>query len=115
MHIAVELVEQKNPTLFRQMMSQIGKYGLFNDVIRDYKDISDYRTADGKPDIFKLKKETIAKILAQTIIDQNEGSKENPAFQVQAKIWWEKIIDWLKELFGKAGMNPFEKTATAIL
>lgn len=115
MHIAVELVEQKNPTLFRQMMNQIGKYGLFNDVIRDYKDIPEYRTTDGKPDIFKLKKETIAKILAQTVIDQNEGSKENPAFQVQAKTWWEKIIDWLKELFGKAGFNPFQETAEAIL
>lgn len=115
MHIAVELVEQKNPKLFRDMMAQIGKYGLFNDVIRDYKDISEYRTSDGKPDIFKIKKETIGKILAQTIIDQNEGSKENPAFQVQAKTWWEKIVDWLKELFGKAGMNPFQETAEAIL
>lgn len=115
MHIAVELVEQKNPKLFREMMAQIGKYNLFSDVIRDYKDIKDYQTSDGKPDVFKLKKETIAKILAQTLIDQNEGSKENPAFQVQAKTWWEKIIDWLKELFGKAGMNPFEETAKSIL
>lgn len=115
MHIAVELVQRKNPQLFKQMMDRIGSYNLLSDVIRDYKDIKEYQTSDGKPDIPKLKKEAIAKVLAQTVIDKNQGTRENPAFLVQAKNWWEKILDFLKGLFGKAGFNPFEALSKQIL
>lgn len=115
MHIAVELIEQKDPKLFKQMMGQIGNYNLLTDVIRDYKGIKEYQLPDGKPDIAKLKKETIGKVLAQTIIDKNQGTNENPAFLAQAKHWWDRILDVLKWLFNKAGFNPFETAAEQVL
>lgn len=115
MHIATEIIQQKDPKLFKQMMGQVGNYNLFTQVIRDYKDIKEYQTPDGKPDIIKLKKETIAKVLAQTIIDKNEGANENAAFLAQTKNWWDKILDFLKLLFNRAGFNPFETTAEKVL
>lgn len=115
MHIAVELIQQKNPALFKEMMGKIGNYNLFKQVVQDYKDIKDYQTEDGKPDIAKLKKETIAKVLAQSIIDKNEGTTENQAFLAQTNNWWDKIIEFLKGLFGKAGFNPFQQTVEKIL
>lgn len=115
MHIAVALIEEKDPKLFKQMMGQVGNYNLFTQVVRDYKGFKEYQTSDGKPDIPKLKRETIGKILAQTIIDKNEGAIDNPAFLAQAKNWWDKIVDFLKALFNKAGFNPFEETAGKIL
>src|SRR5581483_1853797 len=115
MHIAVELIQQKNPALFKEMMARIGDYNLFKQVIQDYKDIKDYQTEEGKPDIVKLKKETIAKVLAQTIIEKNEGTTENPGFLAQVTHWWSKILEFLKGLFGKAGFNPFQETAANIL
>lgn len=114
MHIAVDLIQQKDPALFKEMMNKIGSYRVFNDVVDQYRGNKLYQK-DGKPDIPKLKKETIGKVLAQTIIDKNEGTQEKPEMFAQTKNWWQKIIDFLKKLFLSSKMNPFEKAGEDIL
>lgn len=105
MHMAVALIENKNPLLFKEMMNQIGNYQLFTQTVQDYKDLKEYQI-DGKPNIPKLKKEAIGKVLAETIINQNEGINEKPELDDRARSWWQKIIDFLKGLFIKAKMDP---------
>lgn len=114
MHMAVEIIEQMDPPLYRRMFNAVGSYQLTNEVFQDYGSIPFYQM-DGKPDVVKLKKEAIGKILAQTIINKAENINEKPELLVQVKAWWQQIIDFLKGLFLKAQMNPFEEVASQIL
>jgi hypothetical protein len=111
-HFAVELVEQTNPQLFNQLINKVGNYQLYRAVFNTYKDV--YKTPDGKPDIRKIKKEGVGKVLSEYIIRNNEGSTEKSELLAQSRTWWEAILDYLKRLFGSAGFNPFEVAAEAI-
>src|ERR1044072_2813049 len=115
MHLAVELIEQNNPKLFNDMMNRIGRYKLFEQVIAEYQTNPLYQDRDGRPDVRKIKKEAIGKVLAQTVIEKNQGATEKPELLDQTRNWWQKIIDFLKGLFLKAQFNPFEQAATQIL
>src|SRR5690606_35277303 len=76
MHIAVEIIEQKNPKLFNRLLSEINNFEIYKKVIEEYGNNPYYQTSDGKPDIRKLKKEAIAKQLVATIINKVEGNTE---------------------------------------
>lgn len=112
MHFAVEIIEQNNPKLFMQMLKDIGSYALYKDVLRDYSGDKSYQTKEGKPDIRKLKKEAIAKVLAETVINKNEGITEHPELLVKVQTWWQKIVEFLKGMFSKSG---FDKAAMDIV
>lgn len=106
MHFAVELIEITNPKLFYQMFSQIHKYKIYSFVYDEYSKLYE---KDGVPDIIKIKKEAIAKLLAEEFIKNSEGITENPELAVKAKSWWELILDTIKSLLKKAAFNPFEE------
>ncbi len=112
MHFAVEILEQKNSSLFNKLMKEINSYQIYKDVLAEYGTDPLYTTADGKPDIRKLKKEAIAKVLVETIINQNENTNESPEKIKQAQTWWDQIINYLKELFLTSG---FDAAAMKIL
>lgn len=113
MHFAVELIQQKNPTLYNQMFNKIGQYKLYSKVLQDYQNV--YKNEQGLPDIPKIKKEAMAKILAETVVNKNQGSIESTERLLQTKTWWDKFIDWFKGLLSKAKFNPFEEVASNIL
>lgn len=112
MHFAVELIQQKNSVMYNQMLNKIGQYNMYQQVLNDYKDV--YKNAEGLPDIPKIKKEAIAKVLAETIINKNQGNQESAERLLQTKTWWDRFIDFFKSLLGKAGINPFETVANDI-
>ena len=111
-HVAVEILQQKNPKLFEQMFNQIGGYQIFQTTMSEYRDI--YRTSDGKPDVRKIKKEAMGKLLAEMIIGMNEGVTEKPELMAKAQTWWSQIVEFLKGLFNKAP-NPFRQAAADLL
>lgn len=113
MHFAVELIQQKNPTLYKSMFNKIGQYNLYSQVLQDYQDV--YKNEEGLPDIPKIKKEAIARALAETIVSKNQGSQESAERLLQSKGWWDKFVDWFKGLFSKAGFDPFDETAKRII
>lgn len=115
MHMAVELIEQKDPKLFKEMMDRIGNYNLTNQVMREYQNNPFYQTKEGKPDVRKIKKEAIGKVLAQTVIDKNANAVENPTLLDQVRDWWNRIVESLKRFFLKAEFDPFEEAATQVL
>ncbi len=112
MHFTVEILEQKDPKLFNQLLKEINDYALLKDVMAEYSTNPLYQTADGKPDIRKLKKEAIAKVLAETVINQNEGSTEKPELLAKVESWWSEILNFLKGLFVTSG---FDSAAMKVL
>lgn len=109
MHVAVEMIEQQNPKLFQSMLNSIGSYGIYGDVFTAYH-ANPYYMAAGKPDIRKIKKEAMARILVETIINKTEGTAEKPENLVKVENWWRQFLEWIKGLFNKHG-NPFEEAA----
>lgn len=85
-HIGVELLSQKRSDLFQEMMSQITNYPIYKQVLSEYKNEEAYQI-NGKPDINKIKKEAIGKLLVQETIDR------------KAQNWWIKVKNWLKQFF----------------
>jgi hypothetical protein len=114
MHFAVEIISQKHPALFSQLLKEVNKYHLYNEILSTYGQHLLYQL-DGKPDIIKLKKEAIARLLVETIILRNEGATEKPELLAKVSSWWQKIIEFLKNLFNRAGFNPFEKAASLVI
>ena len=112
MHFAVEIIEQRDPALFNQMLKEINSYVILNQVIAEYGNNPNYQTPEGKPDIRKLKKEAIAKVLSETVIMQNEGLTERPELLAKVESWWQKIINSLKSLFLSSG---FDQAAMKVL
>lgn len=105
MHFAVEIIKQTNPKLYNQLLKEINNYALYKQVLADYSTDPNYLTKEGKPDIQKLKEEAIGKVLAETVIKQNEGSTEKPELLAKTQSWWSSIVDWLKGLFMKSGFD----------
>jgi len=103
MHFAVAIIKQTNPKLYQQLLKEINNYNIYKQVLANYSQI--YITKDGKPDIQKLKEEAIGKLLAETIIKQTEGFVENPENLAKVQSWWKNIIDWMKGLFIKSGVD----------
>lgn len=113
MHFAVEIIAQQHPALFSQLLKDINGYRIYADILSTYGSHPLYQE-DGKPDIIKLKKEAIARVLVETIIQQNEGVTDKPELLARTRSWWQKIIQFLKNLFNRAGFNPFEEAATMV-
>lgn len=105
MHFAVAIIKQTNPALYKKLMSEINKYAILNEVFATYGQNPIYQTKDGKPDVIMLKEEAIAKVLVETIIKNNEGSLEKPENIAKVQDWWDKIVDFFKNLFTKSGFD----------
>jgi len=105
MHFAVEIIEQRDPKLFNQLLKEVNSYRLYDQVVKNYGKLADYQGADGKPDIRKLKKEAIAKILTETVINKNEGLTEKPELLAKAEGWWQTLLTALKNIFQKSGFD----------
>jgi len=105
MHFAVEIIEQKDPKLFNTLLRDINTYKTFKQVLVDYGKDSNYQTPQGSPDIRKLKKEAIGKVLAEVVVNKSEDLDESPELIAKTQSWWKDIIDFLKGLFLKSGFD----------
>lgn len=113
MHFAVEILEQTNPKLLEKMLKDISKYSIYDSVLKQYSRNPEYMTKEGKPDIRKLKKEAVAKQLANMVVERVE--EDSLRDNMEAASWWQQVVNWFKELFTKAGFNPFEEAVTQVL
>lgn len=107
MHIAVDLIEQSNPELYKRMLSAIGSYNIYREVVRLYSTNPLYQK-DGKPDVLKLKKEAIGKLLVEHLIKKEEGMVESPENMARTQTFWQQILTWLKNLFTRE-ISPFDE------
>jgi hypothetical protein len=104
MHFAVAIIKQTNPALYKKLMSEINNYAVLNEVFATYGQNPMYQI-DGRPNVIMLKEEAIAKVLAETIINNNEGSLERPENIAKVQNWWDQMVQWFKQLFTTSGFD----------
>jgi hypothetical protein len=118
-HIATAMIEQVDPKIITEMISKIDRFKIYKQVLAAYSSDPNYQLPNGKPDIRKIKKEAVDKLIAEVIIRQSEGSTEFPelleeeARTMVAKMW-QKILDWFRGQYKKANIDIFEQTAERI-
>lgn len=112
MHILVALIEESRPELFNEMMREIVNYKMYGEVLADPAYTSAY-SVFGQLDYDKIKKEAIAKLLAEYLINNLENTDESAARIEKVDNLWQKILQWIKELFSQY-TNPFKKALDEI-
>lgn len=105
MHFAVEIIKQTNPRLYQKLLNEINSYQILRDTFAEYSTNPLYQTADGKPNVLKIKDEAIAKVLSETIIYQNENNTDSIEKLAKVQSWWAQILEWLKGLFSRSGFD----------
>jgi len=122
-HIATAILEQTNPKLITDLISKIEKFKIYGITLEAYKNDKNYQLANGKPDIRKIKKEAVDKLISELIINQSEGSTEFPelmqeATREQVKSWWDTILDYIRSVYRKSDVDlleSFNKVAKQVI
>lgn len=117
-HLATAILEQTNPKMVTEMISKIDRFKIYKQVYEQYKDV--YKLPNGKPDIRKIKKEAVDKLITELIINQSEGSTEYPELREEInrstiRGWWNSILDWIKGIYRKSNVSIFEEAAAQII
>jgi hypothetical protein len=119
-HIATAILELKNPKMITEMISKIDRFEIYKQTLKDYKDDPAYQLPNGKPDIRKIKKEAVDKLIAELIINESEGSTEFPELLAESnrsliRTWWNTIVDFFRGQYKKSNISIFGETAKLIL
>ena len=119
-HVATAMINEVEPSLITNMISKIGRFKIYQKVLDTYKGDPDYQLPNGKPDIRKLKKEAVDKLIAELIIKRSEGSTEFPELLEEENRsmitkWWDWIVDRFKGYYSKASIDIFEKVSDKII
>ncbi len=111
-HIATAIIEQKNPKLVTEMISKIGRFKIYKDTLDAYKDLPAYQLENGKPNIRKIKKEAVDKMITSIIL--GDTSLEE-ADQSIFRRMWDMITDWFRGQYKKANIDIFSTTAETVI
>jgi len=127
-HMTVAMLKQSNPKLAREMFDKITKMEIYKKVLQDpaYLRNPNYRLKDGKIDIEAIKEEAIGKLVSEHLANETgRASKlqdfervlgyETPEKVSQFQRWFDKALNWFKQLFNKYDDNPFKETAKQML
>jgi hypothetical protein len=118
-HVASAIVNQTNPKLITEMISKIDRFKIYQKVLKEYSKDPNYQLPNGKPDIRKIKREAVDKLISELIIKQSEGSTEFPELMEEVnrsmiRKFWEAILDVFRMQYRKANINIFETTSELI-
>jgi hypothetical protein len=118
-HIATAIIEQVNPQLVTNLISKISQYKIYNIVLNKYKNNKAYQLPNGKPNIRKIKKEAVDKLIAEMIINMSEGTTEFPELLEKesrnlVQQMWDVILSSIRSLYGRSDIDLFEQTAQQI-
>ena len=119
-HIATAILEQTNPALVTEMISKIDRFKIYQQTLKEYKDRKEYQLPDGKPNIRKIKKEAVDKLITELIVNGSEGSEQFPELSNEAnrsfvRTLWQKVLDFIKGMYRAANIDVFSEAATAIM
>jgi hypothetical protein len=106
-HFMVKILKSQNSPLYHSMMSDIGSYELFQDVVDQYASV--YNN-----DMDRLKEEAVGKVIAQIIV-AGEVTSEFPKKVQRAERWFDKVLNFMKKLFKKPSEDPYMKAALGIV
>lgn len=111
MHFAVAIIKQKDPALYRRLLSEINGYRALKETFATYGNDPNYQI-DGKPNVIKLKEEAIAKVLFNVISNNVNEFSESPEKANDVRGWFARIIEAIRSLFISSG---FDRAAMKIL
>ena len=119
-HIATAIIEQKNPSLVTEMISKIDRFKIYTQTLERYKNNKAYQLPNGKPDIRKIKKEAVDRLISELIINQGEDASQFPELLQEenrsiVRRWWNAITDFFRGMYKSANINIFEETAKQII
>jgi len=119
-HIATSIIEQKNPTLVTEMIAKIDRFKIYKQTLEQYKDNKYYQLPNGKPDIRKIKKEAVDRLIAELIVNGGNDSLQFPELQQEENVslitrWWNAITDFFRGMYKSANIDIFQETATQIM
>lgn len=116
-HFFVEMLGENHP-LYQSMFNEVEQYEVYQQVVEEYGDLPSY-----KDNPTKLKKEAMAKIIAQKLI----GERVEPIDKHENRLqrWYNKVINFLKDKVGGllglkelgqsiVSTNPFSEAADRI-
>jgi len=113
-HIATAIIEQKNPKLITELISKVGGFKIYKDTLAEYRDLKEYQLPNGKPDIRKIKKEAVDKLIAEIIVDGDvESYTEDTRSLVRRML--DAISDWFRGQYKKANIDIFSETAESVI
>jgi hypothetical protein len=118
-HIARAIAEQVNPKLITSLISKIDRFKIYKQTLEAYKGRKDYQLSDGKPNIRKIKMEAADKLIAELIINRNEGTTEYPELLEEEnrsflQRMWDAILDVIRGIYTKSNINLFETVAEMV-
>ena len=113
-HIATAIIEQRDPKLITELISKIDRFKIYKDTLAEYRDLKAYQLPNGKPDIRKIKKEAVDKLIAEIIA---EGNVEAYTQEEQSLVrrMWNAILDWFRGEYQTANIDIFSKTAERVI
>lgn len=112
-HFFVEMLGEGHP-LYKEMFDKIEGYDVYKTTLAQYKNIPAYRLANGDINYDKIKKEAMGKLIAKHIIEMDPGA-ETDANLEKAYTWWQKLWEFVTNIFNRSTDNPFEEAAIRIL
>jgi len=119
-HVATAIMEQTSPNVITEMISKIDRFNIYKKTLEAYKDNKNYQLPNGKPDIRKIKKEAVDKLLTEMFIHNNEGDTEFPELKEEAnrsilRTWWNKILDFIRGQYKKTNIDIFNEAESKII
>jgi len=119
-HVATAIIEQKNPTIVTEMIAKIDRFKIYKQTLEQYKDNKYYQLPNGKPDIRKIKKEAVDRLIAELIVNGGNDSLQFPELQQEENVslitrWWNAITDFFRGSYKSANIDIFQETATQIM
>lgn len=117
-HVATAILEQTNPRIVTEMISKIGGFKIYNQTYEAYKD--KYVLPNGKPDIRRIKKEAVDKLITEVIVNGGENIENYPELQNEETVslirsFWNAILDFFRAANRKVNIDIFTEAAQTIL
>ena len=118
-HITTAILEQVDPKLITELISKIDRFKIYKQVLAVYSKKKEYQLANGKPDIRKIKKEAVDKLISEVVVYLSEGSTEYPELMEEKtrnmiQKLWDMILDKLRGVYRKSNIDIF-RTASVIV
>jgi len=103
LHFIVDIIEQKYPDLYKELLQKVGTYNLYNQMYDVYASQKEYQNEDGSVNVNKIKKEAVAKVL-NDFLSNPEYSEEDYQLSKTQNLW-NKIKNTLKSFFEEKSNN----------
>ena len=115
-HIATAIIEQRDPKLITELISKVGRFKVYKDTLEQYRDNPAYQLENGKPNIRKIKKEAVDKLIADIIVNGDvTGDLAQEENRSLIRRMWDAITDWFRGQYKKANIDIFSTTAKTVI